>query len=97
MLHLPFRRTHPVCVSEAIRHFILTKYDQISDAYAEDLQTIDQLRMAAVQVTDPHDNNIRKLQVYAAQLMWLKGKLPKDVRRGFSDIKLFAYDKYVLT
>lgn len=80
MLHLPFRRTHPVCISEAIRHFILTKFDHVSKAYAGDLQTIDQLRMAAVQVTDPRGDNIQKLQVYAAQLVWLEGKLPEDVR-----------------
>ena len=97
MLHLPFRRTHPVCVSKAIEHFILTKYDQVSDIYAEDLQTIDQLRLTAAQATDPHDNNIRKLQIYAAQLVWLEGKLPKDVREQYTDIELFIYYKYDLT
>lgn len=79
ILHLPFRRTHNVPLSEAIKTYISTKYDQHPDMFQHDLQVIDQLRHAAVQALEPHTSGVRKLQAYAAQLVWMGGKFPIDV------------------
>jgi len=49
--------------------------------FARDLETIDQLRHAAVNALDPHPSGVRKLQAYAAQLVWMGGKFPVEVRR----------------
>ena len=68
-----------MCISEAIKRYISTRYNQAPDLFAGDLEAVNQLRMAAVQAVEPHTNNVRKLQVYAAQLAWLEEKLPKDV------------------
>lgn len=50
--------------------------------FAKDLEAIDQLRHAAVSALEPHASGIRKLQAYAAQLVWMGGKFPVDV--GFN-------------
>lgn len=47
--------------------------------FKKDLEVIDSLRTAAVQALDPHATGIKKLQAYAAQLIWLGGKFPIDV------------------
>ena len=60
--------------------YISTKYDQHPDIFARDLETIDQLRHAAVNALEPHGSGVRKLQTYAAQLSWMGGKFPVDVR-----------------
>jgi programmed cell death 6-interacting protein len=46
-----------------------------------DLEAIDALRRDAVNVREPHLSGIKKLQVYAGQLVWIGGKFPIDVRR----------------
>lgn len=45
-----------------------------------DLEAVDALRRDAVNVREPHLSGIRKLQVYAGQLVWIGGKFPIDVR-----------------
>lgn len=45
-----------------------------------DLEAADALRRDAVNVREPHLSGIRKLQVYAGQLVWIGGKFPIDVR-----------------
>jgi programmed cell death 6-interacting protein len=52
--------------------------------FAEDLMIIDRLRSEAVNVQEPHFSGISRLVTYAAQLKWLGGKFPIDVRRFFS-------------
>ena len=79
MLQLPFRRTHPISLSVAIRQYISTKYDQHPEMFVNDLAAIDQLRADAVNVREPHVSGIRRLQTYAAQLRWIGGKFPIDV------------------
>jgi hypothetical protein len=48
--------------------------------FAEDLMIIDRLRSEAVNVQEPHFSGISRLITYAAQLKWLGGKFPIDVR-----------------
>jgi len=47
--------------------------------FTKDLEAIDQLRHAAVNALEPHPSGVRKLQAYAAQLVWMGGKFPVDV------------------
>jgi hypothetical protein len=79
VLQLPFRRSHPVSLAEAIRQYISAKYDQRPDMFAEDLLIIDRLRTDAVNVREPHVSGISRLVTYAAQLKWIGGKFPIDV------------------
>ncbi|KAF2418793.1 putative pH signal transduction protein pala [Tothia fuscella] len=81
-LPLPFRRSHTVSLAQAIKQYISTKYDQHPDMFTKDLATIDSLRDAAVNSLDPHFSGIRKLQAYAAQLVWIGGKFPIDNQIG---------------
>ena len=48
--------------------------------FRHDLDVIDSLRRDAVNTRDPHPSGIKKLQTYAAQLVWMGGKFPIDVR-----------------
>ncbi|KAL1302117.1 hypothetical protein AAFC00_002552 [Neodothiora populina] len=79
LLQLPFRRTHNVAVSGALKQYISSKYDQHPDMFKNDLESIDRLRHAAVHALEPHASGVRKLQAYAAQLVWMGGKFPVDV------------------
>jgi BRO1-like domain. len=47
--------------------------------FRNDLDAINQLRRDAVNVREAHPSGIRKLQAYAAQLVWIMGKFPIDV------------------
>jgi programmed cell death 6-interacting protein len=80
ILQLPFRRSHSVSLSDAITQYISSKYDQRPDMFAEDLMIIDRLRSEAVNVQEPHFSGVSRLITYAAQLKWLGGKFPIDVR-----------------
>ena len=82
-LYLPFRRTHPISLSFAIKQYISSKYDQHPDMFTRDLEKIDQIRSDAVNVREPHVSGVRKLLVYSAQLVWLSGKFPIDVSLHF--------------
>ncbi|KAG9810705.1 hypothetical protein KCU77_g20182, partial [Aureobasidium melanogenum] len=83
ILHLPFRRTHNVSIAEAIKRYISTKYDQHPDMFTTDLEQIDHLRHAAVHALEPHTSGVRKLQQYAAQLVWMGAKFPVDIGLDF--------------
>lgn len=84
-LSLPFRKSTPLSFSTAIRQYISKKYDQHPDMFRHDLEVIDALRRDATNVREAHPSGIKKLQAYAAQLVWISGKFPIDVR-GFSPI-----------
>ncbi len=47
--------------------------------FRNDLDAIDVLRREAVNVREPHASGVKKLQAYAAQLVWIGGKFPIDV------------------
>ncbi len=47
--------------------------------FRQDLEIIDTLRRDAVNVREAHPSGIKKLQAYAAQLVWIGGKFPIDV------------------
>ena len=83
ILFLPFRRTHSVALSAAIRQYISSKYDQHPDVFKQDLEIIDRLRVDAANTLEAHVSGIRKLAAYAAQLVWIGGKFPIDVSRLF--------------
>lgn len=80
ILQLPFRRSHSVSLADAITQYISDKYDQRPDMFADDLLIIDRLRTEAINVKEPHVSGISRLVTYAAQLKWLGGKFPVDVR-----------------
>ena len=84
ILFLPFRRTHPVQLSTAIRQYISTKYDQHPDMFVRDMEAIDRLRVDAVNTLEPHVSGIRKITAYAAQLVWVGGKFPIDIGVDFT-------------
>jgi programmed cell death 6-interacting protein len=89
MLSIPFRRTAAVSMAAPIKQYISNKYDQHPSMFADDCVAIDNTRTAAVQVTDAHVSGIKKLEAYAAQLVWMTAKFPVDVRvfvwRGQAD------------
>lgn len=47
--------------------------------FRHDLEVIDELRQDAVTVREAHASGVKKLQTYAAQLVWIGGKFPIDV------------------
>lgn len=80
ILQIPFHRSAPISLAESIKSYISTKYDQHPSTFARDLEIIDQLRKDAINALEPHASGVRKLQSYAAQLVWMGGKFPVDVR-----------------
>ncbi|KAF2471550.1 BRO1-domain-containing protein [Lindgomyces ingoldianus] len=92
ILFLPFRRSHSVNLSEAIKQYISSKYDQHPDMFTKDLETIDKLRSTAIHAQDPHPSNIPKLQSYAAQLVWISGKFPIDIGVDFPWYPALGYN-----
>ena len=84
ILFLPFRRTHSIQLSAAIRQYISTKYDQHPDMFIQDMDAIDKLRGEAVNSLEAHVSGIRKLTVYAAQLVYIGGKFPIDIGVDFT-------------
>ncbi|KAI7514995.1 hypothetical protein KC347_g191 [Hortaea werneckii] len=82
ILAIPFRRTHSLRLSDAIKSYISSKYDQHPATFQHDLEVIDQLRKDAVASLEAHSSGVRKLQGYAAQLVWMGGKFPVDVREA---------------
>lgn len=66
-------------MSEAIKQYILTKYDQHPDMFRRDLELIDKIRADAVNSLEAHISGIRNLTIYIAQLVWIGGKFPIDV------------------
>lgn len=91
-LDLAFRRTQTISLSAAIKQYISTKYDQHPNMFTEDLKTIDKLRADAVSVTEPHPTGIKRIQMYAAQLVWLGGKFPIDVGVDFTWFPSLGYN-----
>ncbi|KAK2748742.1 pH-response regulator protein palA/rim20 [Myotisia sp. PD_48] len=84
MLQLPFRQSHDVSLSAAMKEYISAKYDQRPDMFEEDLIIIDRLRSDAINVQEPHPSGKTKLFAYAAQLQWISSKFPIDVGVDFS-------------
>ena len=52
--------------------------------FRQDLDVVDALRKDAVNVQEPHTSGVKKLQAYAAQLVWMGGKFPIDVSSPLS-------------
>ncbi|KAF2759602.1 BRO1-domain-containing protein [Pseudovirgaria hyperparasitica] len=91
MLLLPFRRTHTIKLSDAIRQYISTKYDQHPDMFKNDLDAIDELRKSAAHAVEPHVSGVKRIQAYAAQLIWLTGKFPIDIGVDFTWYPAIGY------
>lgn len=79
ILEIPFRKSHSVDLSAAIKNYISKHYDQSPAQFADDLHAIDALREDAIHVLEPHISGIARLQRYAAQLQYLSGKFPIDI------------------
>ncbi|KAB8606209.1 hypothetical protein FH972_025840 [Carpinus fangiana] len=58
----------------------------------KDLAEVEALRTAAVTSTDPHPSGIKKIQAYAAQLVWMGGKFPIDIGTDFTWYPSLGYD-----
>ena len=93
LLEIPFRRTHSVELSSAIKQYISTKYEQSPGMFADDLQEIDRLRNDATNVREAHVSGLKRVQVYAAQLRYLGGKFPIDIGVDFPWYPAIGYDR----
>ncbi|KAF2709333.1 BRO1-domain-containing protein [Pleomassaria siparia CBS 279.74] len=92
ILFLPFRRSHTVSLSEAVKQYISSKYDQHPDMFTKDLEIIEKMRTTAIHAQDAHPSNIPKLQTYAAQLVWVSGKFPIDIGVDFPWYPALGYN-----
>jgi programmed cell death 6-interacting protein len=92
ILFLPFRRSHSVNLSDAIKQYISSKYDQHPDMFTKDLEAVEKLRSQATHAQEPHPSNIPKLQQYAAQLVWMSGKFPVDIGVEFPWYPALGYN-----
>ncbi|KAI3328073.1 pH-response regulator protein palA/RIM20 [Xylariaceae sp. AK1471] len=92
ILAVPFRRGTQLSLSSAIKQYISTKYDQHPDMFRQDLDVIDALRRDAVNVREPHLSGVKKLQAYAAQLVWISGKFPIDIGADFTWYPALGYN-----
>ncbi|CCX33096.1 Similar to pH-response regulator protein palA/RIM20; acc. no. P79020 [Pyronema omphalodes CBS 100304] len=84
ILNIPFRKSHPLELSTAVKQYISTKYDQHPDMFSADLVAIDRLRSDAIHVQEAHESGVQKLAEYAAQLQWMSGKFPIDIGADFT-------------
>ncbi|KAL2256511.1 hypothetical protein VTK26DRAFT_1559 [Humicola hyalothermophila] len=91
ILSLPFRKSTQISLASSIRQYISKKYDQHPEMFRHDLEVIDSLRRDAVNVREPHPSGIKKLQVYAGQLVWVGGKFPIDVGADFTWYPALGY------
>ena len=93
ILEVPFRRTHPVDLSSAVKQYVSTKYEQSPSMFAEDLRVLDKLRNDAINVREAHVSGVKRLQIYAAQLRYLGGKFPIDIGVDFPWYPAIGYDR----
>ncbi|SPO03635.1 probable pH-response regulator palA protein [Cephalotrichum gorgonifer] len=84
MIAIPFRKGSQLSLSSAIKQYINAKYDQHPEMFRQDLEVVDALRRDAVNVREAHPSGIKKLQAYAAQLVWMGGKFPIDIGADFT-------------
>ncbi|KAJ8606799.1 hypothetical protein MRB53_040725 [Persea americana] len=61
--------------------------------FKQDLEDIDALRTDAINCLEPHASGIRKLQAYAAQLVWMGAKFPIDIAADFTWYPSLGYNK----
>jgi programmed cell death 6-interacting protein len=92
ILEIPFRKSHSVDLSSAIRSYISKHYDQSPSTFADDLRAVDQLREEAINVREPHSSGVNKLQRYIAQLQYLSGKFPIDIGVEFPWYPAIGYN-----
>ncbi|KEZ46271.1 pH-response regulator protein palA/RIM20 [Scedosporium apiospermum] len=92
IISLPFRKGVHLSLSTAIKKYISVKYDQHPDMFRQDLEVIDALRTDAVNVREPHQSGIKRLQAYAAQLVWIGGKFPIDIGADFTWYPSLGYN-----
>ncbi|KAL8740429.1 MAG: hypothetical protein Q9190_006871 [Brigantiaea leucoxantha] len=79
-------------MSAAIKQYISTKYDQHPDMFKHDLESIDKLRVEAVNSVEAHVSGIKRLSAYAAQLVWIGGKFPIDIGVDFTWYPALGYN-----
>jgi programmed cell death 6-interacting protein len=78
-ISIPFRQSASVAFEQPIKHYIETRYGQDFGDYVADANALEKMRALAIQATDPHVSAIKKIQAYAAQLVWLEARFPIDV------------------
>ncbi|KAI5809570.1 putative pala protein [Peziza echinospora] len=92
IFEIPFRRSAPLSLSNAITNYITSNYDQHPDMFKPDLEAIDRLRTEAINVLEPHVSGLEKLGRYAAQLRWIAGKFPIDIGADFTWYPALGYN-----
>ncbi|KAI6246716.1 pH-response regulator protein palA/RIM20 [Erysiphe necator] len=92
IIFLPFRKAKSQDISVAVRQYISKKYNQHPDMFREDFEMIDNLREEAIQVLEPHVNNLKKIMAYASQLFWIAGKFPNDLGVNFTWYPALGYN-----
>lgn len=80
-------------MSNAIRSYISTRYDESPEKYADDIRAIEILRQDAINVQEPHFSGVQKLARYAAQLQYMSGKFPIDVGVEFPWYTALGYHR----
>lgn len=60
--------------------------------FRHDLEVIDALRRDAINVREAHPSGTKKLQAYAAQLVWISGKFPIDIGADFTWYPSLGYN-----
>jgi programmed cell death 6-interacting protein len=60
--------------------------------FRHDLEVVENLRRDAVNVHEPHQSGIKKLQMYAGQLVWMTGKFPIDIGAEFTWYPALGYN-----
>lgn len=88
---LPFHKSTNLSLSEPLIAYITKEYNDKKTTYDQDCRSLDALRADAVHATDPNVHNIKKLQAYAAQLVWLTGKFPSNVGVEFAWFPTLSY------
>ena len=92
ILEVPFRKSHPVDLSSALKTYITKNYDQSPSTFNDDLRAIDQLRDSAINVREPHVSGLAKLQRYIAQLQYITGKFPVEIGVEFPWYPAIGYN-----
>lgn len=60
--------------------------------FRQDLEVIDALRRDAINVREPHQSGVARLQAYAGQLVWIGGKFPIDIGADFTWYSALGYN-----
>ncbi|ODQ67335.1 BRO1-domain-containing protein [Nadsonia fulvescens var. elongata DSM 6958] len=92
LLAIPFRKTQPILLAQALSQCIESEYHQSSDRYVRDLSLIDQLRDEAT-ITNPEISLrlLDNMMKYFVQLSRLSRKFPDELAVEFTWFNTLGY------